>query len=409
MKNRRSIFILFIFICIPIFSAMDFSEIKQRINSGDLAGAISEIKKYEEFDDKNPYLYELRGDIQMKLGNLREGLRRYRQALINALEEEHREALLTIIEKVNFKIYQERFKELPKMEDYNQKKINISRAQNKNHELIDFDYNFGFDTFGRRLYGPQSFYIKDNKIYIIDNINFRITVFSAEGEFIEKFGQKGRTSGGLFRPADIIVDRDDNVYVMDMSQILRLIKFDKDDRSSSETRIRQFEQVDLMLCSEKDIYIKGVMNHEKKSVLYNIEEKLFEKIPDIYGDGEFFLTIEPVLGRLHRFNSEKKLECVFEVNYPEKTTAWSLIYADKECFIISARYITSREEENFEFETGIYKISYDGEVLNSFSFDSRLAGDIIRTRSYFYQKEKNTLYLPQIKENEYRILKFKRF
>ncbi len=52
-------------------------------------------------------------------------------------------------------------------------------------------------------------------VYVVDGGNFRVQVFSAEGDFISTFGSVGRRSGNFSRPKGIAADSDNNIYVSD--------------------------------------------------------------------------------------------------------------------------------------------------------------------------------------------------
>ena len=55
----------------------------------------------------------------------------------------------------------------------------------------------------------------DGLIYVVDGGNFRVQVFTPEGEFVKGFGDVGRRSGQFSRPKGIDVDADGNLYVAD--------------------------------------------------------------------------------------------------------------------------------------------------------------------------------------------------
>lgn len=55
----------------------------------------------------------------------------------------------------------------------------------------------------------------DGLVYVVDGGNFRVQVFSPEGEFVKGFGDVGRRAGQFSRPKGIDVDAQGNLYVVD--------------------------------------------------------------------------------------------------------------------------------------------------------------------------------------------------
>ena len=56
---------------------------------------------------------------------------------------------------------------------------------------------------------------KDGLLYVTDGGNFRVQVFTQEGQFVRSWGQPGRRLGQFSRPKGISVDSDGNIYVVD--------------------------------------------------------------------------------------------------------------------------------------------------------------------------------------------------
>ena len=56
---------------------------------------------------------------------------------------------------------------------------------------------------------------KDGNLYVVDGGNFRVSVFTQEGEYLRSFGSVGRFSGQFSRPKGIAVDSENNIYVVD--------------------------------------------------------------------------------------------------------------------------------------------------------------------------------------------------
>ncbi len=67
------------------------------------------------------------------------------------------------------------------------------------------------------LYHPSNININNNKIFISDTTNFRVSIFDLEGKYIGKFGKLGRKPGQFVRPKGIEIDRDGTIYVVDAS------------------------------------------------------------------------------------------------------------------------------------------------------------------------------------------------
>ena len=55
----------------------------------------------------------------------------------------------------------------------------------------------------------------DGNLYIVDGGNFRVQVFTPDGEFVRAFGGVGRQGGQFSRPKGIGADADGNIYVAD--------------------------------------------------------------------------------------------------------------------------------------------------------------------------------------------------
>jgi DNA-binding beta-propeller fold protein YncE len=56
---------------------------------------------------------------------------------------------------------------------------------------------------------------REGKIYVMDTMNFRVQIFSPEGEFLSTFGQLGDGFGQFARPKGIAVDTEGHIYVSD--------------------------------------------------------------------------------------------------------------------------------------------------------------------------------------------------
>ena len=92
------------------------------------------------------------------------------------------------------------------------------------HRVRVFDAKTGVHLFdiGKRGQEPGEFNLprdavldKDNNLYVVDGGNFRVQVFTGEGKFVREFGKLGQKFGEFSRPKEISIDPAGNVYVID--------------------------------------------------------------------------------------------------------------------------------------------------------------------------------------------------
>ena len=86
----------------------------------------------------------------------------------------------------------------------------------------------------------------DGNVYIADKSNNRIQVFTAEGDYLWKFGKKGNQSGELDQPSSICIDCDNIIYVTEYANH-RVSVFNYDGKfltsfGSRGSDIKQFER-----------------------------------------------------------------------------------------------------------------------------------------------------------------------
>lgn len=102
--------------------------------------------------------------------------------------------------------------------------VDIGGVSSENHRVRAFDARTGAHLFdiGRRGAGPGEFNLprdlaigKDGRLYVVDGGNFRVQVFSREGQFLKSFGALGKQFGQFARPKEIATDAAGNVYVVD--------------------------------------------------------------------------------------------------------------------------------------------------------------------------------------------------
>lgn len=81
------------------------------------------------------------------------------------------------------------------------------------------DGEFAFPT--SLDFGPEG------NLYVVDQLNCRIQVFDAEGEYLDQFGERGDGFGRFGRPKDVVVDEVGFIYVAD-AQLNNVQIFDVD-------------------------------------------------------------------------------------------------------------------------------------------------------------------------------------
>jgi DNA-binding beta-propeller fold protein YncE len=67
-----------------------------------------------------------------------------------------------------------------------------------------------------KFHYPTNIYVtKDGTILVSDSLNFRVQMFSSEGNFLIMFGSEGDQAGYFTRPRGVASDSDGNIYVVD--------------------------------------------------------------------------------------------------------------------------------------------------------------------------------------------------
>lgn len=96
-------------------------------------------------------------------------------------------------------------------------------ADSQRHQIVICGIHGEFiSKFGQRGKGPGEFNypthvtVDDrNQIYVTDSLNHRIEVFDANGRFVRAFGSVGDGPGHFSRPKGVAADRAGHVYVVD--------------------------------------------------------------------------------------------------------------------------------------------------------------------------------------------------
>ena len=86
----------------------------------------------------------------------------------------------------------------------------------------DIDENFLFEFSEGYGSGPGQFVLpvaiafdSQERLYITDEYNHRVAIYSSEGKFLDQWGEHGSEPGKLNGPAGIAIDSNDNVYIAD--------------------------------------------------------------------------------------------------------------------------------------------------------------------------------------------------
>ncbi len=86
----------------------------------------------------------------------------------------------------------------------------------------DLDENFLFEFSEGYGSGPGKFVLpvamafdSQERLYITDEYNHRVAIYSSEGKFLDQWGEHGSDPGKLNGPAGIAIDSNDNVYIAD--------------------------------------------------------------------------------------------------------------------------------------------------------------------------------------------------
>ena len=101
------------------------------------------------------------------------------------------------------------------------KKVYLTDCPNHRVQVLNSDLTFSWtSSFGKR--GSSKGYLEypcgiacdsTGKVYVADQCNNRVQVFSAEGKFLKMFGRYGGGKGELSNPIGVAVDSNDIVYV----------------------------------------------------------------------------------------------------------------------------------------------------------------------------------------------------
>jgi len=104
--------------------------------------------------------------------------------------------------------------------------VDTGGVNSENHRIRVFDVESGNHLYdiGTRGSEPGQLNLprdialaSDGTLHVVDGGNFRVQVFSQQGEFLREFGTNGRQLGQFARPKGIAVDSENNSYISDAS------------------------------------------------------------------------------------------------------------------------------------------------------------------------------------------------
>ncbi len=106
---------------------------------------------------------------------------------------------------------------------YSSKNNSLYISDSKNHVIRVYDattgtFKFEFGEPGDQegqFNRPAGIAIQGDKIYVVDQMNFRVQIFSLTGDFYKMFGEAGSGAGYLFRPKGIGVTKEGFIFVTD--------------------------------------------------------------------------------------------------------------------------------------------------------------------------------------------------
>lgn len=100
-------------------------------------------------------------------------------------------------------------------------RLYVSEPRDNEIKVFDLMGEFLF-KFGQRGKGPGEFHVpqgltfdSEGQLFVADNLNARIQVFTADGEFLRQFGQRGTFHHQFEAPKDLAFDSEGNLYVTD--------------------------------------------------------------------------------------------------------------------------------------------------------------------------------------------------
>ncbi|MCK5056289.1 MAG: hypothetical protein KAT34_06515 [Candidatus Aminicenantes bacterium] len=105
--------------------------------------------------------------------------------------------------------------------DLHENKLFICDVKGHMIHVLDKDSGETMYTFGKpgssegELFHPTNICIRDERLYISETTNFRVSIFDLQGKFVTMFGELGKQRGNFTRNKGVAVDREGRIYVVD--------------------------------------------------------------------------------------------------------------------------------------------------------------------------------------------------
>ncbi len=408
MRKLSLILVLSIFVSLCTYSTT-IPEMKRMIEDQKYPEAFKAIEERLKIDPKNHFLHEYNGDIYFALTEYKKAIDSFRKSLLNSVKKKDIDRVLEKVQQCKEGLYQESLKNLIKSKGF--QTIDISLPEVKvaaNAETIEFDSEFGFKKFGRRVFGPVSFAVNSKSIYVLDNINFKVKEFDQNGKLKREFGKESRSAGGMYRPVDIGADENGNVYVLDMhSKNLRVIKY-TDGEFVKEVKVLNARQLNRIRVYKDSVVVECVREKNRVYLEYDHDLKLKKERKSYFEDNQNEYRMENIFYNVFVINKQK-LEKEYKIEYLKNTVSRDLLFADQNEFFVAARRIVAKKERGRDYLLDIHQIDKDGKILSSITFSPDVMGNMFRTRKYYLSPETGIMYVSSINENEFKLLKFKLF
>ena len=117
---------------------------------------------------------------------------------------------------------------------------------------------------------------RDGRIYVTDPEGYRVLIFSAQGEYLARFGTFGTDSNSFGLPNGIFIDSEDYIYIADSANN-RLLKFDPIFPAPPETAVEE-DPLEEEAMEEEDVE-EDATGEEMEEAPSN-EESVEEEAPD---------------------------------------------------------------------------------------------------------------------------------